>query len=230
MLTFDRVEIRQDGFALAADISIEAGAKVALLGPSGAGKTTLLHALAGLVPVHSGRISWQGTRIDVLPPSQRPASLLFQDHNLFPHLTVFDNVALGLDPRLRLTAQQRETVDQALDRVGLSGFAARKPGQLSGGQISRAALARVLLRARPLLLLDEPFAALGPALKAAMLDLVAEIADTAAATVLMVTHDPSDALRICSQTVVVAEGRASPPADTPVLLADPPPALREYLG
>ena len=106
----------------------------------------------------------------------------------------------------------------------------RKPGQLSGGQIGRAALARALLRARPILLLDEPFAALGPALKAEMLDLVAETADQSGATVLMVTHDPADALRFADLAVLVADGVASPPQPTAALFADPPPALRAYLG
>ncbi len=165
-----------------------------------------------------------------MAPGARPLTILFQDQNLFPHLTVAENAGLGLRPDLRLTPGQRAEVDRALARVGLQGLAARKPAQLSGGQAGRVALARALLRARPLLLLDEPFAALGPALKAEMLALVAEVAGDTGATVLMVTHDPADARAFADQCVLVADGLAHPPAATAALFADPPPALRAYLG
>jgi thiamine transport system ATP-binding protein len=107
---------------------------------------------------------------------------------------------------------------------------ARKPGTLSGGQQSRAALARTLLRARPILLLDEPFAALGPALKADMLGLVTEIAAETGALVLMVTHDPADARSFADRTILVSEGIAAQPLPTDALFLNPPQALREYLG
>jgi thiamine transport system ATP-binding protein len=230
MLTLEGVRIELGGFALDADLSVADGGRVAVIGPSGAGKSTLLGAIAGFVPVKSGQITWDGVRIDTLPSAQRPMSILFQDHNLFPHLSVFQNVALALDPDLRLSGAQRQKVDEALAATGLHGLADRKPAQLSGGQIGRAALARVLLRARPLILLDEPFSALGPALKAQMLALVAQIAAENGATVLMVTHDPADARVLCPQIIVVAEGRAQPPQDTVALLADPPPVLAAYLG
>jgi len=230
MLTFDDVQIIQDDFRLSAGFAVAQGARVAILGPSGAGKSTLVGAIAGFVPIARGAIRWGETQIDRLPPAKRPLSILFQDNNLLPHLSVFDNVALGVNPNLRLSQDQRGTVMQALEDTGLLGLEARKPGQLSGGQISRAALARVLLRARPLLVLDEPFSALGPALKSEMLDLVARIAGQNGAAVLMITHDPADARHLCPQTVVVADGQVLPPAPTEGLLADPPPALAAYLG
>ena len=176
MLRLDRLILSQDDFRLAADLTIDAGTMVAILGPSGAGKSTLLAAIAGFVTPASGRILWQGRDITQAPPGARPVSILFQDQNLFPHLTVAENVGLGIRPDLRLSAPDRARVSAALDRTGLSGHDDRLPASLSGGQQSRVALARVLLRARPVMLLDEPFAALGPALKATMLDLVAEIA------------------------------------------------------
>jgi thiamine transport system ATP-binding protein len=169
---------------------------------------------------------WDGTRIDTLPPGGRPLSILFQDQNLFPHLTVAQNLGLGLDPSLRRVDWR--AVDAVLERVGLAGLGARKPAQLSGGEQSRAALARALLRARAVLLLDEPFAALGPALKAEMLALVEETAGDA--LVLMVTHDPADARRFARQTILVADGMAAPPVETAALFAAPPPALATYLG
>lgn len=230
MLTLERVQIVQDDFRLTADWSLPSGARAAVIGPSGAGKSTLLMALAGFIAPTAGRILWQGEDITALRPSERPLSVLFQDQNLFPHLTIAQNVGLGLRPDLRLTAADWTRIDEALTRVGLGGLGGRKPAQLSGGQRGRAALARVLLRARPVLLLDEPFAALGPALKAEMLELLADLARDTGATVLMVTHDPQDALRFADMTVLVADGVAAVPVATPALFADPPPALRDYLG
>ena len=224
------MEIVQEGFQLEAELCVPEGALVAVIGPSGAGKSTLLGTIAGFVPVSSGRVVWADTEMTGANPSERPVSIVFQDNNLFPHLTAFENVALGLKPSLRLDAAERERVDQALSRVGLGGFGMRKPAQLSGGQQSRVALARVLLRARPLLLLDEPFAALGPALKTEMLALVAEICRETGATLLMVTHDMADAEAIAGQTLLVAEGQVRGPFETAALLADPPPSLRAYLG
>lgn len=230
MLSFEHVELAQPGFHLAAHWQVEPGERVTLIGPSGAGKSSLLAAIAGFFPPVAGRILWQGQDIGPMAPGARPLTILFQDQNLFPHLTLAQNAGLGLRPDLRLSAAQTAQVDRALERVGLQGLGARKPAQLSGGQIARAALARALLRARPLLLLDEPFAALGPALRAEMLELVADVTRENATTLLMVTHDPSDARRIADKTVLVADGTAHPPAPTGALFADPPPALRVYIG
>ena len=230
MLRFEGVEIVQGDFRLTADFTIGTGERVAVIGPSGAGKSTLLSVIAGFFAQSAGRILWDGRDLGPLPPGARPLSILFQDQNLFPHLTAGQNVALGLRPDLRLSGEDQARVSAALARVGLAGMEDRRPGTLSGGQQSRVALARVLLRARPLMLLDEPFSALGPALKVEMLDLVAGIAAETGATVLMVSHDPEDALRIAGQTVLVADGIAHAPQPTAALLADPPPALAAYLG
>lgn len=229
MLRLETVDIRQQDFRLTADWQVAKAAKVAVIGPSGAGKSTLLMALAGFVP-HDGRITWNSADLAQLAPGDRPLSILFQDQNLFPHLTVAQNLGLGISPSLRLSATDQAQIATTLARVGLAGMSTRKPAQLSGGQLGRAALARALLRARPLLLLDEPFAALGPALKAEMLDLVTETADETGATVLMVTHDPADARRFADLTVLVADGVAAPPIPTDELFANPPAALRDYLG
>ncbi len=230
MLTLDGLQLVQDGFRLSADLSVSTGARVAVMGPSGAGKSTLLAAIAGFLPLQAGRLLWQGQDIGGLAPGLRPLSILFQDGNLFPHLSVARNLGLGLRPDLRLSADQHDAVASALARVGLAGMAARKPGSLSGGQQARVALARALLQDRPLLLLDEPFAALGPALKAEMLELVADILNQTGATLLMVTHDPRDAVALTPQTILVADGTAHPPAPTAALLANPPEVLRRYLG
>lgn len=229
MLRLDTVTITQGDFSLHADLSVPKGAKVAVLGPSGAGKSTVLGAIAGFVDAR-GRILWDGQDLAAQEPAQRPMTILFQDNNLFPHLSVWQNVALGLRPSLRLTALERDDVAKALADVDLTGLEDRRPAQLSGGQQSRVALARALIRRRPLLLLDEPFAALGPALKSDMLGLVARLCDRDGTTLLMVTHAPEDARAICPKALIVAEGQVSGPFDTDRLLDAPPPSLRAYLG
>lgn len=229
MLTLEGLKIVQGDFTLTADLTVAKGAHVAVIGPSGAGKSSLLATIAGFLPPNAGRVLWQGADITDTAPGVRPLSIIFQDNNLFPHLSAAQNVALGLKPSLRMTDAEAGRVSDCLHRVGLHGMGTRKPAALSGGQQSRVALARALLRARPLMLLDEPFAALGPGLKAEMLDLVAEVATETGATVLMVTHDPEDAVQLAGQTILVAEGTAHPPQDTAVLFANPPASLRAYL-
>lgn len=231
MLRLEGLEIRQGDFELRADWALPDGVVCAVMGPSGGGKSTLLAVIAGFLAPTSGRVTWNGHDLTALPPARRPISILFQDNNLFPHLSIARNLGLAVRPDgRRPDAAQTGRIGDALARVGLSGFEDRLPGSLSGGQQSRAALARVLVQDRPVLLLDEPFAALGPALRAEMLDLVAEVTADTGALVLLVSHDPKDALRFAPQAIVVAEGRAHAPADTATLLDDPPPALRAYLG
>jgi thiamine transport system ATP-binding protein len=229
-LRFENARIRRGRFALDADFSVASGETVALIGPSGGGKSTLLEAIAGFVPLESGRLVLGASDMSGKRPADRPVTLLFQEHNLFPHLTVFQNVALGVRPDLKLSPEERVRVADALVSVGLPGRETSYPEALSGGQRQRVALARALLRHRPILLLDEPFAALGPALRAEMLDLVASIIAENSMTLLMVTHLPEDAKRIARKTVIVDDGEAGSPVDTLDLLSDPPASLREYLG
>ena len=229
MLVLEGLRLRQGSFTLAADLAIPPGL-TAVMGPSGGGKSTLLSAVAGFLDPEAGRVTWRGRDLTRLPPGERGVAILFQDNNLFPHLSVAQNVGLALGPRLRPGRETAARVEAALAEVGLAGRGADRPGALSGGQQSRAALARVLLSGAGIVLLDEAFAALGPALKDEMLDLVqAKLVDGERA-VLMVSHDPDDAARVAPRTVVVAGGRATGPVETAALLADPPEALRAYLG
>lgn len=224
------MKISHGKFSLQADFEIEKGKKIALLGPSGGGKSTLLSAIAGFKTPDSGRIFFENTDITSTPPAKRPIALLFQNHNLFPHLSVRNNIALGITTTLKLSLKEIETIDKALLRVGLDGLGNKMPSELSGGQQQRVALARCLIRKQPILCLDEPFAALGPALKKEMLDLVQEIAETTNATLLMVTHQPDDASYITDQTILIADGKAHRPVTTNKLFANPPAALAKYLG
>ena len=230
MLTFDDVTLARGDFRLEADLSIPPGL-TAVIGPSGGGKSTLLSAIAGFEAAVRGHILWQGADLTGQPPGARPVTMLFQDHNLFPHLTVAQNVGLALAPRLRLTRDQSGKVEEALASVGLSEMGTRKPAALSGGQAGRAALARTLLADRPVVLLDEAFAALGPALRAEMLALVRDrLVAGQGRTVVVVTHDPQDARGFADRVVFVGEGRAHPPQDTAPFFDAPSPAVRAYLG
>ena len=230
MLICKDLLLEQGSFALRADLVFDAGKAIALIGPSGAGKSTLLAAIAGFLAPASGRLLWGDDDLTDVAPGARPVSMLFQDNNLFPHLTAAQNVGLGLRADLRLNADDEARVESALADVGLAGFADRKPSALSGGQQSRVALARVLVADRPVVLLDEPFAALGPALKDEMLDLVRAKLVAAGKTVIMVTHDPADARRIADMAALVADGVVNSPVETDALFDDPPAALKAYLG
>lgn len=227
MLTLDAIRMEWDGFVLTADCAVGSAGLVAVIGPSGGGKSTLLSLIAGFEMPDTGRILWQGRDLEPLPPGKRPVAFLFQDNNLFPHLDILTNVTLGIRPTGRPTGEELERARDALARVGLAGFEARRPGELSGGQQSRAALARVLLTDRPVVLMDEAFSALGPAMRADMLALVKELLPQA--LILMVTHDPEDARRWAQTTIFVDDGHVHAPEPTDRLFANPPDALRRYL-
>jgi len=212
------------------DLAIERGAFLSIIGPSGAGKSTLVSLIGGFEQPAGGRILVDGADITRLAPADRPCTTLFQDHNLFAHLSVERNVALGIDPNLRLSAAQQAEVRQSLADVGLAGMEHRLPGQLSGGERQRAAIARCLVRHRPILLLDEPFAAVGPGLRREMLDLVRALQTRLGLTVLMVTHDPGDARHAGGSTAFVHAGRVVLVDETQRVLASAMPEVRAYLG
>lgn len=230
MLRLEGALITQGAFQMKADMTLEIGQKYAVIGPSGAGKSTLLAAICGFLPLDEGRLTSDGADMTDTPPGERPMTMLFQDNNLFPHLTVTQNVGLGVRPDLKLDRADREQVRDALVRVGLADQMDKRPAALSGGQQSRVALARVLVQARPWLLLDEPFAALGPALRNEMLDLVQDLVAETGAGLIMVTHAPEDVRRVADQVIFVADGRAEAPQPATALMDNPPPELRAYLG
>jgi len=216
---------------VAYDLVVESGTLTALIGASGAGKSTLLSLVAGFETPATGAILVDGADVTALPPAERPVTTLFQDHNLFPHLDILRNVGLGIDPSLRLKSEDTDACRQALAKVGLAGREDRLPQALSGGERQRAAIARALVMRRPLLLLDEPFAGLGPALRRDMLDLVDDLRRDTGMTVLMVSHEPRDALRIAGQAAFVHEGTILAQGPAHALLTDPPvPELAAYLG
>ncbi|HEE0082729.1 TPA: thiamine ABC transporter ATP-binding protein ThiQ [Citrobacter youngae] len=200
-------------------LSVTHGEQVAILGPSGAGKSTLLNLIAGFLTPASGTMMIAGEDHTTTPPSRRPVSMLFQENNLFSHLNVQQNIGLGLNPGLKLNAPQREKMHHIARQMGLDNLLDRLPGELSGGQRQRVALARCLVREQPILLLDEPFSALDPALRQEMLTLVAEVCRDKQLTLLMVSHSVEDAARIATRSIVVADGRIAWQGDTDDLLS-----------
>lgn len=200
-------------------LTVKAGEQIAILGPSGAGKSTLLNLIAGFLTPASGTITIAGNDHTHTPPSQRPVSMLFQENNLFTHLTARQNIGLGLNPGLKLNSEQQQTLRQISETMGLEELLDRLPEQLSGGQRQRVALARCLVREQPVLLLDEPFSALDPALRQEMLSLVQEVCRRQQLTLLMVSHSVEDAARIAERSLVVADGRIAWDGKTDDLLS-----------
>ena len=200
-------------------LAVERGERIAVLGPSGAGKSTLLNLIAGFLTPASGSIALDGQPHTHTPPARRPVSMLFQENNLFNHLTIRQNIALGMHPGLKLNAEQTAHLRAIAEQMGIDAMLERLPGELSGGQRQRAALARCLVRQQPVLLLDEPFSALDPALRLEMLTLVADVCQQRQLTLLMVSHSVEDAARIAPRSIVVAEGRIAWDGDTASLLS-----------
>ena len=224
MIEIDRLRFAYDEMAMCFSLRVERGACVAVIGPSGGGKSTLLALIGGFETPLGGRVLIDGVDQGGLPPDRRPVTTLFQEHNLFGHLNVGKNIGLALDPGLRLNAGHRREIGEALERVGLAGLERRLPAELSGGQRQRVVLARTLAGRKSVLLLDEPFSALDPPLRRAMLDLVDEIRADRGLTIVMVSHQPDDAQRIAERVAYIESGRVVGAWDGAMLFGDNPPA------
>jgi thiamine transport system ATP-binding protein len=206
MLIVDKCRLSYTDFEACYSLEVPDSELCAVVGPSGGGKTTLLHMIAGFETPFSGRLLLDS--IDLLPlkPAKRPVALVFQEHNLFPHLTAEENIALGIRPSLRLAEQEWNLVRETVEAVDLEGLAKRKPDEMSGGQRQRVALARALASGRRLLLLDEPFGALDPGLRRSMIRLVDGLRKQRGMTVLMTIHTPDDVLDVADRMAFVADG------------------------
>ena len=221
--------LKESYLTISTNISLEPDKIYAVVGPSGAGKSTFLNLISGFASISSGTIIWNGQEISNLPPAKRSVSILFQDNNLFPHLSVWRNLALAVTHWPKISRDNEEKLKAVMSEVGILGLENRKPSQLSGGQQSRVALARVLLQENKILLLDEPFSALGPSLKDQMLELIKKIAKNKKLLVLMVTHEPADAKKVASQTLVVKDKKVHPPLITEKALDPINGPLADYL-
>src|SRR6478609_1082971 len=231
MLSLDHVHVAYDGVPAVVDATLELpdGHVLAVLGPSGSGKSTLLRAIAGLEPVTSGRICWDGADLAGTPTHKRGFALKFQDGQLFGHLTVARNVGYAL--RLRRARDTEVRVRELLALVGLEGYGDRLPATLSGGERQRVALARSLAVQPRLLLLDEPLSALDAELRERLATDLRDILRAAGTTALMVTHDHEEAFAVADRLAVMLAGRVAQEGEiSEVWRAPADPATALFLG
>lgn len=213
------------------NIAVRQGSFTAVTGPSGSGKSTLLNLIAGFESAHSGQILLEGKDVTNQAIRDRPVSFLFQDNNLFEHLNVAINIGLGIGPGFRMSAAEKQRVAEAMERVGLSGKEKRLPSELSGGERQRVAFARVLVQNRPVLLLDEPFASLGPGLRHDMTTLLSQLQREQQMTVLAVTHHPQEWREVADELIFIENGRvAGAGLIAKMLDTNASKGLTEYLG
>ncbi|MGB0960014.1 MAG: ABC transporter ATP-binding protein [Halocynthiibacter sp.] len=223
LIQFKNVTKRYDEFTAIDDLTLNIYERefFALLGPSGCGKTTLMRMLAGFEDVTDGEIIIGGQNMAGIPPNKRSVNMMFQSYALFPHLSVWDNIAFGLkrDRHPKDTIAAR--VDEMLSLVQLQGFERRKPHQISGGQKQRVALARALAKSPKLLLLDEPLGALDKKLRQQTQFELMDIQEKTGTTFLIVTHDQEEAMTVASRVAVMDHGRIKQVATPPVLYEQP---------
>ena len=213
------------------DLHLAPGSFTALLGPSGCGKSTTLQMISGLVAPDAGRIQVAGANVSGLRAERRPISLVFQKPLLFPHLTVSQNVGVGLRMQRLPRTVIADRVSGMLEQVQLGGFADRRPHELSGGQEQRVALARALVLEPTLLLLDEPFSQLDAMLRGEMRSLVRDLHDSSGVTTLFVTHDRGEAVEIADRIVLMLAGAIEASGTPEQLYAEPPTlATARFLG
>ena len=211
--------------------TIEEGRLFTLLGPSGCGKTTLLRMIAGFCDVESGRIWFGDRRIDTLPAHHRNTGLVFQNYAIFPNLTVEDNVAYGLRARKVRPAEIATRVQKALERVRLAGYGPRWPHQLSGGQLQRVAIARVLVIEPAVLLFDEPLSNLDAQLRTQMRVEIRQLQQALGLTTIYVTHDQEEALAISDRIAILRSGKIEQVGSPEEVYLHPQTAfVAEFLG
>ncbi|QLB15511.1 thiamine ABC transporter, ATP-binding protein [Mannheimia granulomatis] len=185
----------------------EKGEKIAIVGESGAGKSTLLNLIAGFEKAEKGELFLNGENHTNTEVVARPVSMLFQDNNVFPHLSVEQNIGLALTPSLSLNAIQKAEIKNIASQMGIADYLNRRADQLSGGQKQRVALARTLLRDKPILLLDEPFSALDPKRREELQHIVQEICQSRQLTLLMVTHQLEESRFLFDRVLTISSGK-----------------------
>ncbi|MBD0381409.1 ABC transporter ATP-binding protein [Paenibacillus sedimenti] len=212
-------------------LDVRKGELITLLGPSGCGKTTVLRSIGGFLDPDSGDILIEGKSVLNSPPEKRPTSMVFQGYNLWPHMTVYENLAFGLKIRKKKKAEIEQAVTDVLQLVRLPGAAQKYPSQLSGGQQQRIAVARSLLLKPAVLLLDEPFSALDAKLRHEMREELREIQAQTGLTMVFVTHDQEEALSISDRIVVMNHGHIEQIA-SPQEIYDEPKSLyvAQFIG
>ncbi len=232
-LVLDHLSKKYDNLMAVDDLSLEVkqGEFLSLLGPSGCGKTTTLRMVAGFAEPSSGRIYVEGRPMNGLPPSRRNMGVVFQNYALFPHMTVGENVAFGLEMRRVPRGEIRSRVADVLNMVGLKGLDGRYPRQLSGGQQQRVALARAIVISPSVLLLDEPLSSLDAKLRAQLRVELRRIQKEVGIATIFVTHDQEEALTLSDRVVVMRQGKAEQ-VGSPQEIFDAPatPYVADFMG
>ena len=224
--------VTRGDFTLEVDaLSIVPGEVFAILGSTGSGKTVLMESIAGAFSADAGEILLDGKNVDTLPIQQRHLGILYQDYALFPHMTVFDNIAYGLK-RAKVPREEVDTrVNEMLELFGISHIAERHPGVISGGEAQRTALARALVLEPEILILDEPFSALDPTTKRQMYDMLRDVHERFGCTIIFVTHDFNEAQVLADRVGIILDGRLrTVVAATDLFATEHPEEVNRFLG
>ncbi len=230
MLEIRDFELGSPFTLLAEDMRLEGGQMIGLAGASGAGKSTFLKALAGFLPLENGELRWGGENFSSLLPARRPVAMLFQSDNLFLHLTLRQNIALGIKPSGRLDTEQNQELEALAKELRIEEVLDARPRQCSGGQNARAALARVILKASKIVLLDEAFSSLGPAQREELHDIIKERLVERGHLVLFASHQTSELRNWSSEILWLHGARLNFPQKTTHFFVNAPESAKRYFG
>ena len=206
MIKLENISIKLDNFRTKFTVEIKKGEWVGIIGQSGAGKSTFLNLIAGFAQPEAGSLLINNTEVRNLSASKRSISSLFQDNNLFPHLSVYQNIAIAIKPNLKLHENEKGKIFEIIEYLNLSSKTHSSIGRLSGGERQRVALGRVMSSDKKILLLDEPFSQLDPNLRIEMLELIKKIREKKNITIIMAIHTPAEAIDFVSRFLLIKEG------------------------
>ena len=206
MIKLENISIKLDNFRTKFTAEINKGEWVGIIGQSGAGKSTFLNLIAGFAQPEEGSLLINNIEMRNLPASKRSISSLFQDNNLFPHLSVYQNIAIAIKPNLKLHNNEKKKIFEIIEYLNLSSKIHSSIGTLSGGERQRVALGRVMSSDKKILLLDEPFSQLDPNLRIEMLELIKKIREKKKITIIMAIHTPAEAIDFVSRFLLIKEG------------------------
>ena len=206
MIKLKNISLKLDNFRTKFTVEIKKGEWVGIIGQSGAGKSTFLNLIAGFAQPEVGSLLINNIEMRDLPASKRSISSLFQDNNLFPHLSVYQNIAIAIKPNLKLHDNEKKKILEIIEYLNLSSKTHSSIGTLSGGERQRVALGRVMSSDKKILLLDEPFSQLDPNLRIEMLELIKKIREKKNITIIMAIHTPAEAIDFVSRFLLIKEG------------------------